>query len=50
MTAALSAGPGNAFEALAANGGKLAVYRLSPAGTWQKAQALTVPIQYGSSS
>ena len=49
-TAALAAGPGGAAEALAAAGGKLTVYRLSPAGTWQKAQALTVPIQSGSSS
>ena len=48
--ATLAAGPGGAAEALAAAGGNLTVYRLSPAGTWQKAQALTVPIQYGSSS
>jgi hypothetical protein len=49
-TATLAAGPGDAFEALAAAGGHLTVYRLSPAGAWQKAQALTVPIQSGSSS
>jgi hypothetical protein len=49
-TATLAAGPGNAFEALAPNGGKLTVYRLSPAGAWSQTQALTVPIQYGSSS
>jgi hypothetical protein len=49
-TATLAVGPGVAAEALAAAGGNLTVYRLSPAGTWQKAQALTVPIQYGSSS
>ena len=49
-TAALAAGPGGAFEALAAAGGKLTVYRLSPAGAWPETQALTVPIQYGSSS
>jgi hypothetical protein len=30
--------------------GKLTVYRLSPAGAWAEVQALTVPIQYGSSS
>jgi hypothetical protein len=49
-TAALAAGPGDALEALAVAGGNLTVYRLSPAGAWGKAQALTVPIQYGSSS
>jgi hypothetical protein len=49
-TAALAAGPGGAFEALAAAGGKLTVYRLSPAGAWPETQALTVPIQSGSSS
>ncbi|MGH3272128.1 MAG: hypothetical protein ACRDN1_24145, partial [Trebonia sp.] len=49
-TAALAAGPGDAFEALAAAGENLTVYQLSPAGDWRKAQALTVPIQYGSSS
>jgi hypothetical protein len=49
-TAALAAGPGNAFEALATAGGKLTVYRLSPTGAWGKTQAVTVPIQYGSSS
>jgi hypothetical protein len=49
-TAALAAGPGGAFDALAAAGGNLTVYQLSPAGDWGKAQVLTVPIQYGSSS
>jgi hypothetical protein len=49
-TAALAAGPGGAFEALAAAGGKLTVYRLSPAGAWSQTQTLSVPIQYGSSS
>jgi hypothetical protein len=49
-TAALAAGPGGAFDALAAAGGKLTVYRLSPAGAWSETQALTVPVQYGSSS
>jgi hypothetical protein len=49
-TAALAAGPGGAFDALAAAGGNLTVYQLSPAGDWEKAQVLTVPIQYGSSS
>ena len=49
-TATLAVGPGVAAEALTAAGGNLTVYRLSLAGTWQKAQALTVPIQYGSSA
>ena len=49
-TAALAAGPGDAFEALAVAGGKLTVYRLSPAGAWSKLQTLSVPVQYGSSS
>jgi hypothetical protein len=49
-TAALATGPGDAFEALAAAGGNLTVYRLSPAVAWDKLQTLSVPIQYGSSS
>jgi hypothetical protein len=49
-TATLAVGPGGAAEALAGAGGQLIVYRLSSAGAWQQAQALTVPIQYGSSS
>jgi hypothetical protein len=49
-TAALAAGPGDAYEALAVASGKLTVYRLSPAGAWGKLQTLSVPIQYGSSS
>ena len=50
-TAALAAGPGSgAFDALAVSGGTLTVYRLTPAGAWDKAQVISVPIQYGSSS
>ena len=49
-TAALAAGRGGAIDALAADGGNLTVYQLTPAGAWGKAQVLTVPIQYGSSS
>jgi hypothetical protein len=49
-TAALAAGPGSgAFDALAVSGGTLTVYRLTPAGTWTRTQAIKVPIQYGSS-
>jgi hypothetical protein len=49
-TATLAAGPGDTFEALAAASGTLTVYRLSPAGSWDKLQTLAVPIEYGSSS
>jgi hypothetical protein len=49
-TAALAAGPGDAFEALAVAGATLTVYRLSSAGGWDKLQSLAVPVQYGSSS
>jgi hypothetical protein len=49
-TAALAAGIGSgAFDALAVSGGKLTVYRLAPAGTWDTTQVISVPIQYGSS-
>ena len=49
-TAALAAGPGGSTDALAVTGASLTVYRLTPAGAWSKAQAITVPLQYGSSS
>lgn len=49
-TAALATGPGGTTEALAVAGTSLIVYQLTPAGTWNRAQAVTVPIQYGSSS
>jgi hypothetical protein len=49
-TAALAPGPSDTFEALVVTGGTLTVYRLSPAAAWNKSQALSVPIQYGSSS
>jgi hypothetical protein len=49
-TAALAAGPdAGGFDALAVSGGKLTVYRLTPAGAWSKTQVISVPIQYGSS-
>ena len=47
-TAALAAGTGGAFDALAVSRGTLTVYRLTPAG-WAKIQVISVPIQYGSS-
>jgi hypothetical protein len=49
-TAALAVGPGGTTDALAVAGASLIVYQLTPAGTWNRAQAITVPIQYGSSS
>jgi len=50
-TAAVAAGPGSgAFDALAVSGGTLTVYRLTPAGAWDQAQVINVPLQYGSSS
>jgi hypothetical protein len=51
QTAVLAAGPGGAVDALAASGTTLTVWRLAPKATaWSKVQAITVPIQYGSSS
>jgi hypothetical protein len=49
-TAALAAGPGGTTDALAVAGASLTVYQLTPAGTWNRTQAIKVPIQYGSSS
>jgi hypothetical protein len=49
-TAALGVGPGGTTDALSVAGAVLTVYQLTPARTWDKAQAITVPIQYGSSS
>ena len=48
-TAALAAGPGGSTDALAIVGTTLTVYQLTPAGAWSKAQAINVPVQYGSS-
>jgi hypothetical protein len=49
-TTALAVGPGGTTDALAVAGAVLTVYQLTPAGTWNRTQAITVPIQYGSSS
>jgi hypothetical protein len=53
-TAVLAAGPDGAIDALAVSGSELDVWRLPggkhPAPAWQRAQAISVPIQYGSSS
>jgi hypothetical protein len=50
-TAVLAPGPGGALDALAVSGGSaLTVFRLTPAGVWQQTQAISVPVQLGSSS
>jgi hypothetical protein len=50
-TATLAPGPGGSFDALAVAGSRLTVWRLgAAAAAWTKAQAITVPIVYGSSS
>jgi len=50
-TAVLAPGPGGALDALAVSGGSaLTVFRLTPAGEWQQTQAISVPVQLGSSS
>jgi hypothetical protein len=49
-TATLAPGPGGAADALAVNGATLTVWRLAAGGAmWTKAQAIRVPILYGSS-
>jgi len=50
-TTVLAAGPDGATDALAVSGTTLTVWRLAPKATvWQKAEAISVPIQFGSSS
>jgi hypothetical protein len=50
-TATLAPGPGGATDALAVHRTTLAVWRLPPGGTgWAKAQVISVPIEFGSSS
>jgi hypothetical protein len=49
-TATLAPGPGAALEALAVHGTRLTVWRPGTGDTgWTQVQAITVPIQYGSS-
>ena len=49
-TATLAPGPGATLEALAVHGARLTVWRPGAGGTgWTQVQAITVPIQYGSS-
>ncbi len=50
-TATLAPAAGGSFDALAVAGARLTVWQAGPAATaWTKAQAITVPIEYGSSS
>ena len=50
-TSVLASGPDGATDALAVSGATLTVWRLAPKATaWSKVQAITVPIQAGSSS
>jgi hypothetical protein len=48
-TAAVVATPQGTLDALVADQSVLDVYALEPGG-WNRVQALTVPVQYGSSS
>ena len=49
-TAVLASGPDGATDALAVSGATLTVWRLAPKATaWSRVQAITVPIQAGSS-
>jgi hypothetical protein len=47
-TGTLAPGPGGSYDALAAAGSRLTVWRLG-AGTWARVQQISVPVQYGSS-
>jgi hypothetical protein len=50
-TTVLAGGPDGATDALAVSGATLTVWRLAPKATvWQKVEAVSVPIQVGSSS
>jgi hypothetical protein len=50
-TAVLAAGPDGATDALAVSGTTLTVWRLTPKATvWQQTEAISVPVQAGSSS
>jgi hypothetical protein len=50
-TATLAAGPAGALQALAAGRTTMTVWQLAPgSAAWAKAQAISVPVQFGSSS
>lgn len=50
-TAVLASGPGGAVDALAVSGATVTVWRLAPRATaWSQVEAISVPVQYGTSS
>jgi hypothetical protein len=50
-TSVLASGPGDSIDALAVSGTRLTVWQLDRGATvWTKAQTMSVPVQYGSSS
>ena len=50
-TATLAPGPAGGFDALAAGRTTMTVWQLAPRSpAWAKAQSISVPIQFGSSS
>jgi hypothetical protein len=50
-TSVLASGPGGAVDALAVSGSTVTVWRLAPkAAAWAQVEAISVPVQYGSSS
>ena len=50
-TSVLASGPGGATDALAVSGATVTVWRLAPkAAAWSRVEAISVPVQYGSSS
>jgi hypothetical protein len=50
-TSVLASGPGTAVDALAVSGSTLTVWQLDHGSTvWARAQTISVPVQYGSSS
>jgi hypothetical protein len=49
-TAVLADGPAGGLDALKVSGGTLTVFQLTAAGAWREIQAISVPVEYGSSS
>jgi hypothetical protein len=49
-TVALAGGPDGTYEALAVSVTRLTIYQVTAAGAWGTVQAISVPVQYGSSS
>ena len=49
-TATLAAGPAGGFDALAVDRTTMTVWQLAPgSAAWARAQAISVPVQFGSS-